>query len=770
MYCHIFFNKLHTLSLTSLSQFLNHQLGFILLSISMAEVINFPTDSSLHKSKSQSPPPSPSSAPDHHHLPPPPPPRRRDRRDDRDFDRHPNRRPPPPDYYDHRTPPPPVHPRDRDRDFKRRRSLSPSNRGRRYSPASRRSPPPYKRSRRDSPRGGGYGHDDSRFGYDRYGGYERGVGGRGGYVDERSYGRFGRRSGGGYQNGIPDLESNRGYADMPGGGAQREGLMSYKQFIQELEDDILPAEAERRYQEYKSEYISTQKRAYFNAHKDEEWLKDKYHPTNLLTVIERRNENARQLAKDFLLDLQSGTLDLNPGLNASKSSKSGQASEPNSEEEAETGGKRRRHGRGSNKDNDFSAAPKAHPISSEPRRIQTDIQQAQALVRKLDKEKGIEDNVLCSSNHNKNGDKAHSGSVCPIVIIRGQTSVKGLEGVELLDILITYLWQIHGVDYYGMIETHEAKGLRHVRSEGIVHEETDKSSAEWEKKLDLFWQGRLNGQDPLEVMTGKEKIEAAAAEVLDPYVRKIRDEKYGWKYGCGAKGCTKLFHASEFVHKHLKLKHPELVVEQTSKVCEDLYFQNYMNDPDAPGGNPVMQQPQKDKPLRGRLGLEGRLRDDRGLEGRLRDDRGNRRDYDQNDRINGDRHDSSPSRDQQSKALEIGDHDETMYDSYGGPGVPPFASDMPPPPQVLMPLPGAGPLGPFIPAPPEVAMQMLREQGGPSSYDNPVRKMRSGPHMGGPAPIVAVPPGFRPDPRQMRSYQDLDAPDDEVTVIDYRSL
>lgn len=27
----------------------------------------------------------------------------------------------------------------------------------------------------------------------------------------------------------------------------RDGLMSYKQFIQELEDDILPSEAERRY-------------------------------------------------------------------------------------------------------------------------------------------------------------------------------------------------------------------------------------------------------------------------------------------------------------------------------------------------------------------------------------------------------------------------------------------------------------------------------------------------------------------------------------------
>jgi len=267
----------------------------------------------------------------------------------------------------------------------------------------------------------------------------------------------------------------------------------------------------------------------------------------------------------------------NPGLEASVSNKSGQASEPNSEEEADTGGKRRRHGRGPNKENDFSAAPKAHPISSEPRRIQADVQQAQVVVRKLDAEKGIEDNILCSSSdHNKNDDKAHSGSVGPIVIIRGLTSVKGLEGVELLDTLITYLWRIHGVDYYGMIETNEAKGFRHVRPEGTGHEETGKSGSDWEKKLDLFWQGRLNGLDPLEIMTAKEKIDAAAMEVLDPYVRKIRDEKYGWKYGCGAKGCTKLFHAAEFVHKHLKLKHPELVLEQTTKVREDLYFQNYM--------------------------------------------------------------------------------------------------------------------------------------------------------------------------------------------------
>lgn len=265
-----------------------------------------------------------------------------------------------------------------------------------------------------------------------------------------------------------------------------------------------------------------------------------------------------------------------PGVNASSSNKSGQNSDPNSEDEVDVGGKRRRHGRGPAKETDLSAAPKAHLISSDPRRIHVDIEQAQALVRKLDSEKGIEENILCGSDNDMtNREKSHGGSTGPVIIIRGLTSVKGLEGVELLDTLITYLWRIHGLDYYGMIETSEAKGLRHVRVEGKASV-TNNDGAEWENKLDSRWQERLRGQDPLEVMTAKEKIDTAAVEFLDPYVRKIRDEKYGWKYGCGAKGCTKLFHASEFVHKHLKLKHPELLMELTSKVREELYFQNYM--------------------------------------------------------------------------------------------------------------------------------------------------------------------------------------------------
>ncbi|KAL3620273.1 hypothetical protein CASFOL_035185 [Castilleja foliolosa] len=710
--------------------------------------------------------------------PPPPPPLRRgirdrerdsrDRRDDRDFDRPPRR-----DYYDRDRSPPPPPPRERD--YHKRGRLSPSPpppyRDRRgggmHSPPPRRSPPfpPYKRrrddvydGRRGSPRGG-YGRGDRRFGYDHPGGYDRDNGGRSGYHDDRPHGRnMGR---GGYQGGPSDWGSGHGgFADAFNvGGFQREGMMSYKQFIQELEDDILPAEAERRYQEYRTEYILTQKKTYFNAHKDEEWLKDKYHPANLLSVIERRNELARKLAKDFQLDLQGGTLDIGPSFSPTLSNKAEQPSEPNSGDEADVAGKRRRTGRAGPKGSDVLSAPKAHPLSSEPRRVLVDIEQAQSLARKLDAEKGIEDNVLSKAENDRmSRDKSHGSSSGPVIIIRGLNTIKGLEGIELLDTLLTYLWRIHGVDYYGLVESNEAKGLRHVRVEGKSSENIGNGN-EWENKLDSRWQDRLKDSDPLENMTGKEKVDAAASEALEPFVRKIRDEKYGWKYGCGAKGCTKLFHASEFVYKHLKLKHPELVTDVTKKVREELYIQNYMNDENAPGGTPVMQPSLKDRLQRRRPGMDNRIKDDRGNH-RERDNRANGNE--RFDRSENPQHGDFANNDENNP-------DEAMFDSFGGQGIPvaTFASDIPPP--LLMPVPGAGPLGPFVPAPPEVAMQMMRDQGGPSPFDGG-RNGRSGSHLSGPSPIIAMPPGMRQDPRRLRSYNDLDAPDDEVTVIDYRSL
>ncbi|KAM0905609.1 hypothetical protein ACQ4PT_017282 [Festuca glaucescens] len=560
----------------------------------------------------------------------------------------------------------------------------------------------------DRRRLGGGGQDDRRFGND-HGGQGR------------------------HNNRGPDWhDSGRGGWNEGSGNSRREGLMSYKQFMQELEDDVSPVEAQRRYEEYKSEYITTQKKAYFDLHKNDDWLRNKYHPTNLESVMERRNELARATANEFFQDLQSGSLDVGPGLTSSAAHKYGN-------NEVNANGKKGKFGKGP--DDLYYSAPKAHPVSSEPRRISIDIEQAQALICKLDSEKGIENNVLSSSDDDK-ADRGSHGSMGPIVIIRGASTVKGLEGVELLDTLVTYLWRIHGVDYYGMSETNEPKGLRHVKADSRTYDGASSNTAEWEEKLDSFWQDRIQGQDPLEILKAKEKIDVAASEVLDPYVRKIRDEKYGWKYGCGAKGCTKLFHASEFVTKHLKLKHTDFVVELTSKVREDIYFENYMNDPKAPGGMPIMQQSAPREKGRHRPPIESRLRDERGQR------------FDKN--VDSSNHDGSSE-----------NPDDPMYDSYGDLAVNgDFPADAPP---MLVPVPGAGPLGPFIPAPPEVAMRMLREQGGPPPFEpaagpRPRKAGRGGgPPMGGPSPMLNAPfpPMHDPrmqDPRKIRSYQDLDAP------------
>ncbi|XP_015689645.2 serrate RNA effector molecule-like isoform X2 [Oryza brachyantha] len=490
------------------------------------------------------------------------------------------------------------------------------------------------------------------------------------------------------------------------GNTQRKGLMTYKQFTQELEDDVSPGEAENRYQEYKASYISTQKEVYFDQHKNEDWLKDMYHPTNLLSVIKRRNELCRTAAKKLILDLRSGTLDLGPGMTAGAASKSGNESDGISADDEDYDNKRSHHRVLIKETEPLSDAPKAHPVSSHYRRIQTDIEQTLALVQKLDEEKGIVGNILSTGDHgNSDGDKSHAGSTGPIVIVRGLTTVKGLEGLELLDTLLTYLWRVHGVDYYGMSESKNAKGLRHVRADKKSTNTSRSSSADWEKKLDSFWQERLTtGKDPLVALTAKDKIDASADKNLESYVTKVKDDKYGWKYGCGAKGCIKIFHAPEFVLKHLNLKHLDLVSKLTLKVQDDIYFQNYMNDPSAPGGIPVIQQHAPKQ-----------------------------------DRIQ-----------QRPTSTELGVSGEQNC----------FAVEIPTPP-ILIPVPGAGPLGPFVPASPEVVMQMMRGQGSQHGMNSA---------MLGPMMPMYPPRPPNPRPLRRCSYKDLDDPGEEVTAVDYRSL
>ncbi len=242
-----------------------------------------------------------------------------------------------------------------------------------------------------------------------------------------------------------------------------------------------------------------------------------------------------------------------------------------SEDDGDVGAKGRRQSRSTKKSQEINAAPKAPAGSSDPKKVVKDIELCRSVMRKLDSEKGIEGNILTTvDQQNGEGDSSIStGSVGPIVIMRsGNYQVKGLEGIELLDVMLTYMWCVHSVEYYGMVELKEPpRCLRHIQ--GTVDPKNggeDPGFAEWEKKLESTWQTRLQSGDLIEKMLGREKLGIAANEALDPFVCKICDEKYGWKYGCGAQGCTKLFHGPEFVHKNLKLKHSDFMSNAVARL------------------------------------------------------------------------------------------------------------------------------------------------------------------------------------------------------------
>lgn len=265
-------------------------------------------------------------------------------------------------------------------------------------------------------------------------------------------------------------------------------------------------------------------------------LREKYDPARLEAVLARRNERAKILAKELLSELQAGFLESGPSMETPTN----KVPESDSGYEVKKRKSLRLHSR-AQKNN---VAPTECPGCSEPRRVIIDIELARSLIKKLDAEKGIGDNILLA-DENSEGDVTEVGSTATT---RSFKQVKDLEDVELSEVMRTYLWRVHFLDYYGMIEYKEQpKKFRIItstesKSKGGSNSNIEESMfAEWDKKLETTWQARLQSGDLIEFMLGKESLQSTGSDALDTFVRKIRDEKYGWKYGCGAKGCTKFF-------------------------------------------------------------------------------------------------------------------------------------------------------------------------------------------------------------------------------------
>eukprot|EP00088_Acartia_fossae_P043683 TRINITY_DN460_c0_g1_i1.p1 TRINITY_DN460_c0_g1~~TRINITY_DN460_c0_g1_i1.p1 ORF type:complete len:617 (-),score=197.12 TRINITY_DN460_c0_g1_i1:130-1980(-) len=92
-------------------------------------------------------------------------------------------------------------------------------------------------------------------------------------------------------------------------GHFRPAMMSFKTFLNNQDDNITDEEALLEFNKYKKEFNRQQLNEFFVAHKDEEWMQDKYHPDNCQLkkaatkeAIEKRLEVFMELHTEGIID------------------------------------------------------------------------------------------------------------------------------------------------------------------------------------------------------------------------------------------------------------------------------------------------------------------------------------------------------------------------------------------------------------------------------------------------------------------------------------
>ncbi|MEW5300721.1 MAG: hypothetical protein WDW36_003631 [Sanguina aurantia] len=149
-----------------------------------------------------------------------------------------------------------------------------------------------------------------------------------------------------------------------------------------------------------------------------------------------------------------------------------------------------------------------------------------------------------------------------------------------LDLQLTYLFKVHGVDYYEGYEMNDEEwpfrltACRLLRGPCPKADEAEtvaaKAAAEQlSSTVDSCWAKRLTGGDPLETRCLRKTVEAAVDAWIECQL--IRHNPTKW----GSKLSNKLFLERKYVVKHIRLKHDEPIAAVREKVYEDAYFENF---------------------------------------------------------------------------------------------------------------------------------------------------------------------------------------------------
>ncbi|KAF8055817.1 hypothetical protein HT031_006592 [Scenedesmus sp. PABB004] len=447
----------------------------------------------------------------------------------------------------------------------------PARRRRSPSPPRGRSPPSYsKRHRRD---------DDYYERHDRYGsppprrGHSPPDYHRRGY-DAPPYGD--------YHHPPPPP---RGRERSPERGGEPR---SFKRFLMDVPDSVSPAEAQALYEAYLTAHFGDQLRAKFEQDKNVSSVRAMYHPAAFESSLARHKEEAAAAAAALAGDIRSGALDpAAPDFN--------QGAPPR--DDGDDGG----------------AAPAARegPVCLwKPERVAADYKTARRLVALLDSQRGLRlaDNPLlpappaaaagegegeaeAEKDGGEGGDgKADAALAAVLAEVEGEeVSCEGedalAERLAALDLLLVWLWRVHGVDYYGGRELLQeadymdrgaaARTLRGARpEEGEEQDEAEAKAdlADLAERVDKVWAARLEGPDPLLAGCQREEIEKRLDEYVESQIKMESDKKWGSTFS------NKYFLEKRFVVKHVYNKHGGRLDEQRDVIRDDLFWRAYEAD------------------------------------------------------------------------------------------------------------------------------------------------------------------------------------------------
>ncbi|KAF9586404.1 hypothetical protein BGW38_005521, partial [Lunasporangiospora selenospora] len=196
----------------------------------------------------------------------------------------------------------------------------------------------------------------------------------------------------------------------------------------------------------------------------------------------------------------------------------------------------------------------------------------------------LKDVILPTLDNKMDDGDQEEGALAPVKIVQVRRS---------LDLYIEYLRQVHLFCYYcggdsDNVEEFARKCSRHFRNPDVKAPVNNTKGATWVKNLEQKLNLRIKPPTDEElVKLGGKSLEKNVLKFLQSKTQQDEPTKFRCKI------CTKPFRGDEFVHKHIRSKHPEEVKTLENNIQ---LFNNYVIDPNHINPAAQQQQPAQQPP------------------------------------------------------------------------------------------------------------------------------------------------------------------------------